>query len=93
MSIYVEKAYPGGQVPSAEEVAAYSEATVKELCEWGFTGSAEVVDPTWIDVAYTWSRPRSAWRGAALKALRGALHRHGGPVRPLGFPGHCRFDS
>jgi protoporphyrinogen oxidase len=69
VSIYVEKAYPGGQRPSAEEVAACSEATVNELCEWGFTDSAEVVDPTWIDVAYTWSWPGSKWRGAALKAL------------------------
>jgi protoporphyrinogen oxidase len=69
VSIYVEKAYPGGQRPSPEEVAACSDATVKELCEWGFVASAEVVDPTWIDVAYTWSWPGSNWRVTALKAL------------------------
>ncbi len=69
VSIYVEKAYPGGQRPSPEEVAACSDTTVKELCEWGFVASAEVVDPTWIDVAYTWSWPGSNWRVTALKAL------------------------
>jgi len=67
VSIYVEKAYPGGERPSPEEVAAYSEATVEELGEWGFLSDAEVVDPTWIDVAYTWSRPGSRWRATALR--------------------------
>ena len=28
-----------------------------------------MVDPTWIDVAYTWSWPGSTWRVKALKAL------------------------
>jgi protoporphyrinogen oxidase len=69
VSIYVEKAYPGGKRPSTEAAAECSEATVKELRQWGFIGSAEVVDPTWIDVAYTWSLPGSKWRAAALKAL------------------------
>ncbi|MDR3676677.1 MAG: FAD-dependent oxidoreductase [Acidobacteriota bacterium] len=69
VSIYVEKAFPGGRRPSAEEVANYSAGTVKELQEWGFIEGAEVVDPTWIDVAYTWSWPGSRWRGAALKKL------------------------
>jgi protoporphyrinogen oxidase len=69
VSIYVEKAFPGGRRPSAEEVANYSAETVKELQEWGFIEGAEVVDPTWIEVAYTWSWPGSRWRGAALKKL------------------------
>ena len=69
VSIYVERAYLGGQKPSPEAVAEYSEATVRELQEWGFIEDAEVVDPTWIDVAYTWSWPGSKWRAAALKAL------------------------
>ena len=28
-----------------------------------------MVDPTWIEVAYTWSWPGSRWRQKALKAL------------------------
>jgi protoporphyrinogen oxidase len=69
VSIYVEKAYPGGKRPSLAEIEACSQATVTELGEWGFIGNAEVVDPTWIDVAYTWSRPGSKWRAAALELL------------------------
>jgi hypothetical protein len=61
--------YVGGQVPSEPEVQEYSAATVRELQEWEFIESAEVVDPTWIDVAYTWSWPGSQWRSAALKIL------------------------
>jgi protoporphyrinogen oxidase len=69
VSIYVEKAYPGGQRPSPEDIAACSQATVEELRQWGFISTAEAVDPTWIDVAYTWSRPGSKWREVALKTL------------------------
>jgi len=69
VSLYVERAYKGGQKPAPQEIREYSQATVKELQEWGFMGEAEVVDPTWIDVAYTWSWPGSQWRAAALKAL------------------------
>ncbi|MGA3324960.1 MAG: FAD-dependent oxidoreductase [Terriglobia bacterium] len=71
VSIYVERAYLGGQKPAPEEIREYSQATVRELQQWGFLGEAEVVDPTWIDVAYTWSWPGSKWRAAALKALEG----------------------
>ena len=69
VSIYVERAYRGGQRPAPQEIREYSQATVRELQEWGFMGDAEVVDPTWIDVAYTWSWPGSKWRAAALKVL------------------------
>jgi len=30
---------------------------------------AEVIHPTWIDVAYTWSWPGSAWRRQAINIL------------------------
>jgi protoporphyrinogen oxidase len=69
VSIYVERAYLGGQKPTPQEVREYSQAAVRELQQWGFMGDAEVVDPTWIDVAYTWSWPGSKWRAAALQAL------------------------
>jgi protoporphyrinogen oxidase len=71
VSIYVERAYAGGQEPSEQEVREHCAATVRELQEWEFIERAEVVDPTWIDVAYTWSRPNSQWRAAALQALDG----------------------
>lgn len=70
VSIYVERAYAEGQKPSAKEVAKLGEKVTQELQEWGWIQSAEVVDPTWIEVAYTWSRPRSNWKQSALKALQ-----------------------
>jgi hypothetical protein len=42
---------------------------VREVQEWGFMGDAKVVDPTSIDVAYSWSWPRFKWRAASLQAL------------------------
>jgi protoporphyrinogen oxidase len=69
VSLYVERAYPDGARPTPAEVDAYAERVVRELQNWGFIGTAEVVDPTWIDVAYTWKRPGSRWRERALDAL------------------------
>lgn len=69
VSIYVERAYLGGNCPSQAEVQSYSQMVVEELKEWGFIEAAEVVDPTWIDVAYTWSWPGSVWKQQALAAL------------------------
>ena len=69
VSIYVEKAYPGGQRPKEDEIRTLCNDVVKELQEWGWIREAEVVDPTWIDVAYTWSWPGSNWRRKALQIL------------------------
>lgn len=69
VSIYVERAYSGGQKPDVKEIQVYSAATVRELQNWGYLGDVEALDPTWIDVAYTWSWPGSKWRNAALRAL------------------------
>ncbi len=69
VSIYVERAYVGGEQPGTETVNAYAEAVVKELQTWEFIGEVEVVDPTWIEVAYTWAWPDSRWRAGALKCL------------------------
>jgi protoporphyrinogen oxidase len=69
VSIYVERAYLGGEQPTDHDVKSYAEAVVKELQAWGFIGEVEVVNPTWIDVAYTWSWPGSQWRAKALKSL------------------------
>jgi len=69
VSIYVEKAYQEGERPEQAELDHLAGDIVQELQEWGWIREAEVVDPTWIDVAYTWSWPGSKWREKALKAL------------------------
>lgn len=69
VSIYVERAFAGGNRPSDAEVKEYSRAVTQELRAWGFIKEAEVIDPTWIDVAYTWSWPGSQWKQKALRAL------------------------
>ena len=73
VSIYVERAYQPGQRPDPSGIDSVSTQIVEELREWGWTGDVEVVDPTWIDVAYTWSWPDSQWK---IKAMR-ALENHG----------------
>ncbi len=69
VSIYLERAYPGGAKPDDSDVRTYTQAAVQELQEWGFIKSTEIVDPTWIDVAYTWASPGSSWKQRTLKAL------------------------
>jgi protoporphyrinogen oxidase len=69
VSIYIERAYAAGKKPSSEQIAAYIAATVAELTEWGFIQEVEVADPTWVEVAYTWSWPGSRWRNKALQFL------------------------
>ncbi len=69
VSIYVERAFPGGLKPPQNEIKDYAVSVIKELQGWEFIGEAEVVDPTWIDVAYTWSWPGSKWRTKALKRM------------------------
>ncbi|MFN8446335.1 MAG: hypothetical protein U0175_36425 [Caldilineaceae bacterium] len=69
VSIYIERAYQDGDKPSDTEVTEYSNNVVKELQSWGYIKEAEVVDPTWIDVAYTWSYPGSRWKEQALQNL------------------------
>src|SRR4029450_9376784 len=68
VSIYVERAYLPGARPAAGEGAAYAREAGAELQDWGFIGEPEVVDPTWIEVAYTWLWPRSPSRGQARAA-------------------------
>jgi protoporphyrinogen oxidase len=72
VAIYVERSYPGGARPSERETQAYLNDVVRELQGWGFIEDVEVADPTWIDVAYTWSWPGSSWKQDALKALEAA---------------------
>ena len=69
VNIYVERACPGGEAPGEAEIEAYSHAVVAELQAWGFIGEAEVADPTWIEVAYTWAWPGLKWKQLTLEAL------------------------
>ena len=43
---------------------------VRELQDFGYITDVEVLDPTWIEVAYTWSWPHSKWKGMALSKLQ-----------------------
>jgi protoporphyrinogen oxidase len=70
VGIYVERAYPGGEKPSDDEISGYMDEALKELQVWDFIGEVEVADFNWIDVAYTWSWPDSTWRQEALETLR-----------------------
>ncbi|MGE0806092.1 MAG: NAD(P)/FAD-dependent oxidoreductase [Burkholderiaceae bacterium] len=71
VGLYVERSYPGGARPSADEQGAYAAAVVAELQDWGFIGEAQAVDASWVDVAYTWHRPGSRWVERAIAALAG----------------------
>ncbi len=70
VSLYVEKSYVGGTpMPDREALRKYSLEVVKELESWGYIKGCEVVDPTWIEVAYTWSWPGSKWVEQAIQKL------------------------
>ncbi len=87
VSIYVERAYPGGQEPSTQAIKTYADAVVAELQRWQFIGAAEVVDPTWIEVAYTWAWPGSTWKAKALRRLQ----EHG--IYQVGRYGRWQFQG
>ncbi len=69
VSLYVERAYPAGLRPSEQEVARYAQEVIDELQQRGYLGEVHVVDPSWVEVAYTWRYPGSCWRGRAIDAL------------------------
>ena len=69
VSFYVETAFRGGARPDKKQEEAMSRAVVNELQEWGYLKQQAVVDPTWIEVAYTWRRPGSSWREDLLELL------------------------
>lgn len=87
VAIYVESAFPGGVKPRLEDIERYSDHVLNELQAIGFIGDVEVVDPTWIDVAYTWTWPGSQWK---QKALTEAKKHH---IYPIGRYGRWRFQG
>lgn len=69
VSIYVEKAYIGGKQPSAEATRRFISDAIEELGSCGWIKEIQVIDATWIEVAYTWSFPGSRWKDTAIKQL------------------------
>ncbi len=86
-SLYIERAFLPDARPSAEEIAAYEREVVAELQAWGMIEEAEVVDATWVEVAYTWSWPGSDWINASMELLR----EHG--IEMLGRYGRWHFQG
>jgi len=87
VSLYIERAYPGGEKPAAEEMGSFIRSTVAELQRCQFIEEVEVADPTWIDVAYTWSRPGSRWKETTIPTLES----HG--IHPVGRYGCWTFQG
>jgi protoporphyrinogen oxidase len=82
VALYVERAYAPSAAPAADEVGRFAEDVVAELRARGYLGEVEVLDASWVEVAYTWRLPGSKWREDAISALeaRGVhmLGRYGG---------------
>lgn len=85
VAIYVERAL---RAPlDAVALATYRDEAVRELQDWGWIGDCEVLDPVWIDVAYTWSWPGSGWRESAIAALESR------GIVPVGRYARWRFQG
>ena len=69
-SIYVETAFQGGRRPSSEATQGLVREIIAELQQSGLIDKVEAVDPTWVDVAYTWRRPGSDWVSRATAACQ-----------------------
>jgi protoporphyrinogen oxidase len=68
-ALYVERAFVGGTRPDPGEVERYGRAVVDELQSRRFIGEVEVLDPSWVDVAYTWTAIGSDWKRLAIETL------------------------
>jgi protoporphyrinogen oxidase len=86
-SIYIERSFKQGENPAEAEVKSYTDAVILELQEMGFIQEVEAVDPTWIEVAYTWAWPGSGWKQEAMAELE----THG--VFPVGRYGRWNFQG
>jgi protoporphyrinogen oxidase len=70
-ALYVEKAYCGGAQPSDEEKTRFCADVIAQLRAWEWIDDVELSDLTYVEVAYTWSRPDSRWRETLLTELAG----------------------
>ena len=87
MSLYAEKSFPSDFLLSAEVKAETCGAIVEELKEWDFIGTPLVIDSTYTNPAYTWSRPGSSWAPTAIRE-RGSRGIH-----QIGRYGAWRFQG
>lgn len=69
VSIYVEKAYLGGNKPSSADMKRLSAEICGELKEWGFISEVEIISPSWVQYGYTWQYPDSRWADESIKLL------------------------
>ncbi len=86
-SLYVETAFWGSQQPSTDATHALVAAIIEELQHSGLIDKVEAVDPTWVDVAYTWRRPGSDWVVRAISACQ----EYG--IEPAGRYGRWTFQG
>ncbi len=68
-AFYIERAFLPENRPDAAQMDNLCQRIIEELREWQWIEAVEVVSPTWIEVAYTWSLPGSNWTAEALRAL------------------------
>ncbi len=69
-ALYVELSFLGGSKLPIRIINKKVVGLLKELQDYQFISKPDVVDPTWIEVAYTWSWPNSGWREKALAELQ-----------------------
>jgi len=86
-SLYVETAFQGGKRPSPEATRALVDEMVEEIRQSGLIDTVEAVDPTWVDVAYTWRRPGSDWVSRATAVC----NEYG--IEPAGRYGRWTFQG
>lgn len=68
-AIYVEKAQLPQTKENGSDDGTFEAQVVRQLQEWEWIEDVEVIDTTHVEVAYTWTRPRSQWREQALEQL------------------------
>jgi len=87
VSLYVERAFPAACKPGSAEISHYAREVANQLQEWGWIGEVDVLDPTWAEVAYTWSWVGSHWKQEALSLLE----KH--DIYQIGRYGRWRFQG
>jgi len=86
-SFYVERAFPAGARPDDTGISQYAAEAIRELQDWEFLQESEVQDCHWVEVAYTWTWPRSTWKQEALALLE----QHG--IQSIGRYGRWHFQG
>ncbi len=69
VALYVERAFPGGELPGEREIVRYEASVLEELQRRRYIGRVLAMDASWVDVAYTWRAPGSRWREEAIALL------------------------